>query len=145
MLPHETRQPLPHGKLAENALHFARLLRGAGLPVGTDRALLMLQALRVAGIGSRTELHDVLQACLINRAEHRALFDQAFRLFWSEPDRLGQTLRMLLPAAADGCWMLCRPLRPRCTARSSSQHSRPPRARAAGPSASSCASGTSSR
>ena len=102
MLPHETRQPLPHGKLAENALHFARLLRGAGLPVGTDRALLMLQALRVAGIASRTELHDVLQACLINRAEHRALFDQAFRLFWSEPDSLGQMLRMLLPVAAVG-------------------------------------------
>ena len=89
MLPHETRQPLPHGKLAENTLHFARLLRAAGLPVGTDRALLMLQALRVAGLASRAELHDVLQACLINRAEHRALFDQAFRLFWSEPDRLG--------------------------------------------------------
>src|SRR5579862_9887142 len=69
------------GKLADNVVHFARVLRRAGLPVGTDRALLALQALQVAGLGSRAELYAVLSACLIDRVEQRALFDQAFHVF----------------------------------------------------------------
>src|SRR6516164_6464350 len=77
MLPQSALPPSDAGRLAENVLHFARLLRAAGLPVGTDRALLTLQALQVAGVASRAELHAVLQACLINRVEHRTLFDQA--------------------------------------------------------------------
>jgi len=98
MLPQSGLPPSATGKLAENVLHFARLLRTAGLPVGTDRALLALQALRVAGIPSRAELHDVLQSCLISRVEHRLLFEQAFHVFWRDPDLLGEALRMLLPS-----------------------------------------------
>ncbi|MGH8296264.1 MAG: VWA domain-containing protein, partial [Steroidobacteraceae bacterium] len=70
------------GHLAQNVLHFARLLRQAGLPVGTGRPLLALRALEVAGIGSRADLRAVLEACLIDRFEHRALFEQAFAAFW---------------------------------------------------------------
>jgi uncharacterized protein len=33
------------GKLAENVMHFARVLRGAGLPVGPDRVIDALNAL----------------------------------------------------------------------------------------------------
>lgn len=76
------------GHLAENVLHFARLLRQAGLPVGTDRPLLALRALEVAGIDSRSDLHAVLEACLIDRFEHRALFEQAFMAFWRIPGYL---------------------------------------------------------
>jgi len=85
------------GRLAENVVHFARVLRAAGLPIGTDRVLLALQALRVAGIESRADFHAVLAACLIDRAQHRLLFDQAFHIFWKDPDLLGQMLRLLLP------------------------------------------------
>jgi hypothetical protein len=102
MLPQAALQPSAAGKLAENVLHFARLLRTAGLPVGTDRALLTLQALAVAGVASRAELHDVLQACLINRVEHRPLFDQAFHVFWRDPELLREVLRLLLPSAGVG-------------------------------------------
>ena len=70
------------GHLAENVLHFARVLRRAGLPVGTDRPLLALRALEVAGIDTRADLHTVLEACLIDRFEHRALFEQAFLAFF---------------------------------------------------------------
>ncbi len=66
-------------------MHFARLLRHAGLALGTDRTALALQALQVAGLASRAELHDVLAVCLLDRAEHRELFDQAFDLFWRAP------------------------------------------------------------
>lgn len=92
--------PTP-GHLAENVMHFARVLRHAGLPVGTDRIALAQQALQVAGLGSRAELHDVLQACLLDRVEHRALFDQAFELFWREPDVMAR-LRARLPQAPVG-------------------------------------------
>ncbi len=85
------------GHLAENVVHFARVLRAAGLPVGTDRVLLALQALRVAGIESRQDFHATLAACLIDRAEHRSLFDQAFHVFWKDPDLLSQMLHLLLP------------------------------------------------
>lgn len=89
----------PHaGRLTDNVLHFARVLRKAGLPVGTDRALLALQALELAGVRGRNELHDVLEACLTSRLEHRVLFDQAFHVFWRDPHLLGEVLRMRPPA-----------------------------------------------
>ena len=37
------------GHLAENVMHFARVLRSAGMAVGTDRVELTLQALKLAG------------------------------------------------------------------------------------------------
>lgn len=90
----------PAGHLADNVLYFARLLRDAGLPVGTDRALLALQAVQVAGLESRGDFHATLRACLIDRAEHRSLFDQAFDAFWRDPDRDGKLMRRLLPRVA---------------------------------------------
>jgi uncharacterized protein with von Willebrand factor type A (vWA) domain len=86
------------GQFANNVLHFARVLRKAGLPVGTDRALLALQALEIAGFGSRRDLYAVLRACLIDRIEHRALFDQAFQVFWRDPELLEEVMRLLLPS-----------------------------------------------
>ena len=71
-------------------MHFARLLRSAGLAIGSDRVLIALAALQVAGLERRCDLHAVLGACLIDRIEHRVLFDQAFGLFWRQPDLLGQ-------------------------------------------------------
>lgn len=85
------------GRLAQNVLHFGRVLRHAGMPVGTDRLMTALQALQVAGLGSRADFHAVLAACLVDRAEHRELFDQAFQLFWRDPDLEGRMRALLLP------------------------------------------------
>lgn len=98
MLPQQAAQLPQAGRLADNVLHFARVLREAGLPVGTDRAALALQALELAGIAARSELHDVLEACLTSRVEHRPLFDQAFHVFWRDPHLLGEIMRMTPPA-----------------------------------------------
>lgn len=98
MLPEQAAQLPQAGRLADNVLHFARVLRKAGLPVGTDRAALALQALELAGIAARSELHDVLEACLTSRVEHRPLFDQAFHVFWRDPHLLGEIMRMTPPA-----------------------------------------------
>jgi uncharacterized protein with von Willebrand factor type A (vWA) domain len=83
--------------LAANVMHFARVLRTAGLPVGTDRIQLALQALQVGGLQSKQDFHATLTACLIDRHEHQQLFDQAFHLFWRDPDLLGRMMKMLLP------------------------------------------------
>jgi uncharacterized protein with von Willebrand factor type A (vWA) domain len=96
MLPAVRESALP-GRLAENVMHFARVLRAAGLPVAQDRIQLALRALPVAGIESRGDFHAVLSTCFVSRAEQRALFDQAFHIFWRDPDLLGRVLAMLLP------------------------------------------------
>ena len=78
-------------------MHFARVLRSAGIAVGTDRVQLALQALRIAGFDSRPDFHAVLSTCLLDRIEHKDLFDQAFELFWRDPDLEGRMRAMLLP------------------------------------------------
>ena len=85
------------GHLAENVMHFARVLRSAGMPVGGDRVHTALAALQVAGLESKRDFHAVLSACLLDRIEHRELFDQAFLLFWRDPDLMGRMRAMLLP------------------------------------------------
>ena len=52
---------------------------------------------RTAGIGSRADLHAILAACFLSRGEHRTLFDQAFHIFWRDPDFLGRIMQMLMP------------------------------------------------
>ena len=89
-------QTLP-GHLAHNVMHFGRVLRAAGMPVPTDRIQLALNALQAAGLESRQDFHDTLMACLLDRVEHRELFDQAFYLYWRDPDIAGRMMAMLMP------------------------------------------------
>jgi hypothetical protein len=91
--------PEGHDHLADNLVHFGRVLRTAGLPIGSDRLMLAAQALELGGIGSRADFKATLAACLIDRAEHRPLFDQAFHIFWRDPDLLARVMAMLLPQA----------------------------------------------
>jgi uncharacterized protein with von Willebrand factor type A (vWA) domain len=86
-------------RLADNLVHFGRVLRTAGLPVGTDRLLLAMQALEAGGLASRVDFQATLAACLVDRPEHRPLFDQAFHVFWRDPDLLGRIMALLLPQA----------------------------------------------
>lgn len=86
-------------RLAENLVHFGRVLRTAGMPVGTDRLLLAAQALQAGGLASRADFKATLATCLVDRPEHRPLFDQAFHVFWRDPDLLGRIMGLLLPQA----------------------------------------------
>ena len=85
------------GRLAENIAHFARALRKAGVPVGTGRVVDAIRAVEAAGFTSRTDFYHTLQACFVSRPEHRAVFSQAFRLFWRDPAFLEQMMSLLLP------------------------------------------------
>ncbi len=69
--------------ISEVALHFIRVLRHAGVPVGPGAAIDALRALELVGIARRADTRSALRACLAQRHEQHALFDQAFDLFWS--------------------------------------------------------------
>jgi uncharacterized protein with von Willebrand factor type A (vWA) domain len=84
-------------KLAENVMHFARVLRQAGLPVGPDRVIDALRALEVAGIERREDFYWTLAAVFIDRREQFDLYDQAFHIFWRDPQLLERAMALLLP------------------------------------------------
>jgi hypothetical protein len=85
------------GRIAENILQFARILRAAGIPVGPDRVILATQAVIEAGIRQPRILYAALSATLLTRPEQREVFDQAFYLFWKDPRYLEQMLSVMLP------------------------------------------------
>ncbi len=86
------------GRLAANILHFARVLRAAGLPIGPGRMIDALRAVQMAGIERRDDFYWTLHAVFVNRADQRELFDQAFRIFWRTPRLLEEIMRALLPS-----------------------------------------------
>lgn len=75
----------PSGMLAENVMHFARLLRGAGLPVGPDRVIDALDALQIAGLERRDDFYWTLASVFLGRRDQFDLYDEAFRVFWRDP------------------------------------------------------------
>ena len=85
------------GKLAENVLHFARVLRGAGIPIGTDKVMDAVRALAVAGVERRGDWHATLSAVFLTRHEQQVLFDQAFDVFWRDPALEERMMGLLLP------------------------------------------------
>ncbi len=85
MSPPAPAVPASGGAFAGNILTFARLLRRTGLPVGAADVLAALAAVRFVDIGSRAQLRTALRTTLIHRHEHAGLFDQAFSLFWRDP------------------------------------------------------------
>jgi uncharacterized protein with von Willebrand factor type A (vWA) domain len=87
----------PKGRLAENVVHFVRVLRKAGLPVGPARTLAALEAIDAVGIDNRTDFRAALAAVLVSRHEHLPIFEQAFELFWRNPRMLEKMLASLLP------------------------------------------------
>ncbi len=89
--------PLPRGRLAENVLHFVRVLRNTGLPLGPAKVIDALSAVEAVGLDNRDDFRAALASVLVSRHEHLALFDQAFDLFWRDPKLLEKMLAALLP------------------------------------------------
>jgi uncharacterized protein with von Willebrand factor type A (vWA) domain len=85
------------GKLVENVMHFARLLRAAGMRVGPDRVVDCVKALEIAGTERRDDWYWTMSAVLLSREEQRPVFDQAFRLFWRDPKLTEKMMQLLLP------------------------------------------------
>lgn len=91
--------PEEQGALALNVMHFARVLRGAGLPVGTAAVLDALRALSAIDVTHREDFRACLRAVLVHRFEHIELFEQAFRLFFRDPFGMEEAMTALLPHA----------------------------------------------
>lgn len=88
---------MPPPMFARNVVHFARVLRAAGLAVGPDRVLAALQAIESVGLARRDDVHAALSAVMLDRHEQQPLFDAAFAAFWRDPKLLEQMMAMLLP------------------------------------------------
>jgi hypothetical protein len=89
------------GKLPENVMHFARLLRAAGLRIGPDRVVDCVKALAIIGPPHNNPRRDdwywTMSAVLLSREEQRPVFDQAFQIFWRDPKMAERMMQALLP------------------------------------------------
>ncbi len=84
-------------QLVTNITHFARALRVAGLPAGPGRVADAIRAVEAAGFTNRADFYHTLMACFVSRPEHRALYDQLFRLYWRDPRYLEHMMSILTP------------------------------------------------
>jgi uncharacterized protein with von Willebrand factor type A (vWA) domain len=89
------------GRLAENVMHFARLLRAAGLRIGPDRVVDCVRALEIANGAQfpprRDDWYWTMSAVLLSRQEQRPIFDQAFQVFWRDPNLAERMMQSLMP------------------------------------------------
>ncbi|MEP7296316.1 MAG: VWA domain-containing protein [Burkholderiales bacterium] len=83
--------------IAENIVHFARILRTAGMPIGPDRVLAAMAAVEHVGLNRRDDVHAALSAVMLDRHEQQTIFDAAFDAFWRDPKLLEQLMYLLLP------------------------------------------------
>lgn len=82
------------GRLAENIMHFARVLREAGIPVGPGAVLDALDAAQCGSLRTRDDFYWTLHAVFIKRRDQREVFDQAFHVFWKKPKMLEQLMQL---------------------------------------------------
>jgi uncharacterized protein with von Willebrand factor type A (vWA) domain len=85
----------PSGRLAENIMHFARVLREAGLPVGPSAVIDALDAAQAGTLREREDFYWTLHAIFVKRREQRELFEQAFHVFWKKPKMLEQLMQLM--------------------------------------------------
>ena len=88
------------GRLPENIMHFGRVLRTAGLPVGPDQVLKAIEAASAVDVADRAQFYWALHAALVNRRGQRELFDQAFHIFWRNPRLLERMMSLVIPTSS---------------------------------------------
>lgn len=71
--------------MIRNMTHFARALRVAGLTAGTGSVTDAIGAVAAVDASEQAEFYDTLRVCFTARPAYRAIFDQAFRLYWRDP------------------------------------------------------------
>jgi uncharacterized protein with von Willebrand factor type A (vWA) domain len=90
----------PHeSALLPNIMHFARILRATGLPIGPGRVIEAVRAVEAVGLTNKTDFYWTLHAVFVNRHDQREIFNQAFRLFWRDPQLIERMMALLLPQA----------------------------------------------
>lgn len=89
------------GLLTENILHFARVLRRAGLPVGPGQVIDALHAVMAVGLSNRSDFYWTLHAVFVKHRTQLEVFDQAFHIFWRNPEILERMMQLILPDISD--------------------------------------------
>ncbi len=92
-----TQHVLDNGRMAQNILYFARLLRAAGLPIGPGKVLDAITAVKLVGVGVQRDMYCALSSQFVNRFDQRELFDQAFHIFWRNPRIMERMMGTMLP------------------------------------------------
>ncbi|MCG8418547.1 MAG: VWA domain-containing protein [Proteobacteria bacterium] len=85
------------GALVANIMHFARILRGAGLAIGTGQIIDALRAVERIDLAERDQFYWALHAVLVTDHRQHIPFDQAFRRFFRPPAGVDEILASLLP------------------------------------------------
>jgi uncharacterized protein with von Willebrand factor type A (vWA) domain len=80
---------------------LARLLREAGVPVGTSRVAAAVEALSLIGLAHRSDVQCALAATLLSRRDQMEVFDQAFRLTWDAAAHADAPAATGIPATAE--------------------------------------------
>ena len=88
---------MAEGRIAENVLHFSRMLRSAGLLVGPREVLDAISALSLVGFSSREDLYWLLFSNFVKKSDQRQIFDQAFHIFWKNPKIMERMMGLMLP------------------------------------------------
>ncbi|QTN21694.1 VWA domain-containing protein [Rhizobacter sp. AJA081-3] len=83
--------------LADNIVHFSRILRDTGMAVGPDRVLAAIAAVEAVGLERREDIRAALSAVMLERHEQQTVFDAAFDAFFRDPKLLEQMMYLLLP------------------------------------------------
>ena len=91
----------PDGRIADNILYFGRTLRKAGMRVGPASVRDAIDAVLATGIGSRDDFYWTLHSVFVKRHEDRAVFDEAFRLYWKSRELVEKLISMFSPVAME--------------------------------------------
>ena len=70
--------------MLDAAVAFGRILRGAGMRVGTDRLVEFTRALEELDASRRDDVYWAGRITLVSRREDMETYDRAFELFWEE-------------------------------------------------------------
>ena len=89
-------------KLSENVLYFARVLRSAGIPIGSGRILEAIKAINKIGLADKSIFYWALHSVFVHKNEHREIFDQTFKIFWKNPRLLEKMMQLALPRLNTG-------------------------------------------
>ncbi|MGO8955121.1 MAG: vWA domain-containing protein [Rhodomicrobium sp.] len=85
------------GRIADNILGFARVLRSAGMPIGTQKVQDATEAVLAAGLDDPKVFYWTLHAVFVSRPSEREIFAQAFHLIWRDPGYIQQLLSVMVP------------------------------------------------
>ena len=87
----------PKASLADHIVAFGRVLRRAGLEVGSHQIMDAVRAVEVVGVRREDDVYQAFFSVFVRRRDQVELFDQAFHLFWRAPSQLPDLMHRMLP------------------------------------------------